>query len=453
MNEGIVLGHSIAKKGIQVNPNKIAIIKRVLTPQKERDVKSFLGLARYYRRFIKDISKVASHFFDLLAKDLDFCWTNDCQEALEVLKEKLTTAPILRGPNWALLFHIHTDASDKVVGGALGQVEDNLPYVIYFIKKENMVADFLFRLTLPVGKEEMVDDQLPDQHLFAIFVLSPWFFDIENYLVAGRLGPNQILRRCIREEEVFDILSACHGRPYGSHFAAKRTTFKVLQVGSYWPALHQDARRYTTRCDQCQRMGKPTPRDEMPLQPQEALKPFDKWGIDFIGPIDPPSGQKKYIIVCIDYLTKWAETKTVKAATEQKVTKCLRKNIFYKFGYPREVVTNQGAQFTSNLIEDLMRQHHIKHKTSVAYHPQANGKVEVTNRALESILTKVVSSSRKDWAERLVEATWAYNTTWKTTTRFTSYDLVYGKKALLSIEFEYNTLRMAAQLNLDVTTA
>ena len=79
--------------------------------------------------------------------------------------------------------------------------------------------------------------------------------------------------------------------------------------------------------------------------------------------------------------------------------------------------------------------------------------MEVTNRALEGILTKVVSSSRKDWADRLVEATWAYNTTWKTTTGFTPYELVYGKRDLLSIEFEYNTLRMAAQLDLDLIHA
>eukprot|EP00253_Pinus_taeda_P024123 PITA_24123 len=79
--------------------------------------------------------------------------------------------------------------------------------------------------------------------------------------------------------------------------------------------------------------------------------------------------------------------------------------------------------------------------------------MEVTNRALEGILTKVVSSIRKDCADRLVEVTWAYNTTWKTTTGFTPYELVYGKKALLSIEFEYNKLRMAAQLDLDLSHA
>jgi len=87
-------------------------------------------------------------------------------------------------------------------------------------------------------------------------------------------------------------------------------------------------------------MGIPTPRYEILLQPQVALEPFDKWDMDFIGPIDPPLGQKKYIIVCTDYLTKWVEIKAVKVATKEKVDELLRYNVFYKFGYPREIVTD-----------------------------------------------------------------------------------------------------------------
>ncbi|MDW3502811.1 hypothetical protein NQ272_27010, partial [Escherichia coli] len=81
---------------------------------------------------------------------------------------------------------------------------------------------------------------------------------------------------------------------------------------------------------------------EMPLQPQVTFVLFDKWGMEFIGPINPPSKKKQYIIVCIDYLTKWAETKSIKAATEEKVAEFLRENVFYKFQYPRELVTDQG---------------------------------------------------------------------------------------------------------------
>eukprot|EP00253_Pinus_taeda_P033678 PITA_33678 len=309
--------------------------------------------------------------------------------------------------------------------------------------KENVVADFLSRLDLPTGEEGIVDDQMSDEFFFSISVLSPWFADIANYLVSAqfpshmsskekrrivrksaaftwiggnlfKLGPDQILRCCVREEEFFDILLTCHNGPCGGHFAAKWTTFKILQAGYYWPTLHQDVRRYISQCDRCQRIGKPTPRDEMLLQPQVNFEPFEKWGMDFVGPINPPSKQSLAI---------------------------------------QDLVTDQGSQFTSNLIEYLFAHHKIKHRTSTPYHPQANGQVEVTSRALEGILTKVLSSSRKDWEDCLVEATWAYNTTWITTIGFTPYELVYGKKALLSIEFEYKTLRVAAQLDLDLSHA
>ena len=120
MTEGTVLGHTISQQGLQVDPNKIAIIQRVPPPQKVGDFWSFLGLVGYYRRFIKDFSKLASPLFGLLGKDVEFTWIDNCQEALDELKDKLVTALILRGPNWALPFHIHTDASNKSIGVALG---------------------------------------------------------------------------------------------------------------------------------------------------------------------------------------------------------------------------------------------------------------------------------------------------------------------------------------------
>ena len=184
--------------------------------------------------------------------------------------------------------------------------------------KENVIAYFLSRMNFPIWEEGMVDDQFPNEHVFSISVLSPWFSDIANYLVSAQFPPNlsskekrmiigksapftwirynlfklgsyQILRICVMEKELFDILLAYHEWHCGGHFVAKRTSFKVLHAGYYWPTLHQDVRRYTSQCDQCQRMGKPTPRDEMPLQPQVTFEPFDKWGMDFIRTVDPPS--------------------------------------------------------------------------------------------------------------------------------------------------------------------
>eukprot|EP00253_Pinus_taeda_P035092 PITA_35092 len=408
MIEGTMLGHSISQQGLQVDPNKIAIIQRVPPPQKVRDVQSFLGLARYYRSFIKDFRKLASPLFGLLGKDVEFIWTDNCQEALDVLKAKLVTAPILRGPNWALPFHIHIDASNKAIGATLGQVEENLPHAIYFVSKNLSKAELNYIVTEKellvvvhslnkfrhyitgyqtfvhtdhaairclMNKPDVSTPQflphLSSKEKSKIMTKSAPFIWIGGNLF--KLGPDHILRRCVREEDVFDILLICHDGPCGGHFAAKRNSFKILQAGYYWPTLHQYVKRYISQCDRCQRMGKPTPRDEIPLQPQVTFKSFEKRGIDFVGPINPPSKQKSYIIVCMNYLTKWAETEAIKAATKEKVAKFLRENIFYKFGYPRELVTDQGSQFTSNLVENLLTHHNIKHRTSTPYHPQANG--------------------------------------------------------------------------------
>ena len=147
MTEGTVLGHTISCQGLQVDPNKIALIEKVPPPQKVRDVRSLLGLVGYYRRFIKDFSKIASPLFGLLAKDVEFRWTDDCQKALNELKDKLVSAPVLRGPNWALPFHIHTDASNKALGAALGQIEQKLPYAIYFVSKNLSKAELNYTVT------------------------------------------------------------------------------------------------------------------------------------------------------------------------------------------------------------------------------------------------------------------------------------------------------------------
>lgn len=90
---------------------------------------------------------------------------------------------------------------------------------------------------------------------------------------------DQVMRRCIREKETYDILHACHDEPYGGHFGTKRTNLKIINASYYWSIVHKDVAQYTTRCDRCQRMGRPTRYDEMPLCPQVVVTPFDKWGL------------------------------------------------------------------------------------------------------------------------------------------------------------------------------
>ncbi|XP_059073513.1 uncharacterized protein LOC131874247 [Cryptomeria japonica] len=200
-------------------------------------------------------------------------------------------------------------------------------------------------------------------------------------------------------------------------------------------------------------MGRPTQSDEIPLHPQVVVTLFDKWGLDFVGPIDPPSNGWSYILLCIDCVTKWVEVKAFKHARDNKVAEFLYEEIFTRYGVPREIVTDQGAQFTSTLIIALFNEYNVKHRKSTPYHPQVNGQAEVTNRELESTLTKIVALNRKDWSSRLFEVVWAYRTTWKTTIGFTPFKTVYGTKAMMPVEFEHKTLRTAISLYMTLSVA
>jgi hypothetical protein len=147
MSEGIVLGHFISSQGIQVDPSKIQAIKEIPTAKTQTKVRSFLGHVGYYKRFIKNFSKIASPLFVLLMKNVEFKWTNSCQEAFNTIKHQLSTAPILRGPDWTLSFHISSDASDTAIGVVLGQEENHLPYAIYFISKNMTPAELNYIVT------------------------------------------------------------------------------------------------------------------------------------------------------------------------------------------------------------------------------------------------------------------------------------------------------------------
>lgn len=116
-------------------------------------------------------------------------------------------------------------------------------------------------------------------------------------------------------------------------------------------------------------MGQPSWADEMLLQTQLGLEPFKKWVIDFVGPFNPPSHQKFHILVCMEYVTKWVEAKVVVKETEQVVSKFLFKEIFSRYGAPREIVSDGGAYFTSHMIVRLMNKYGIKHRVTSPYHP------------------------------------------------------------------------------------
>ena len=171
----------------------------------------------------------------------------------------------------------------------------------------------------------------------------------------------------------------------------------------------------------------------------------------FVGPINPPSksGRHRYILVATDYATKWAEAEPTKRDDKEVVAKFLKENIFSRFGCPRELVSDRGTHFVNDVIMELTNKYKIKHCLTTPYHPRANGQTEKTNGILCKIITKTMQGSMSDWDSKLLNVLWAYRTTYKVTTKFTPFQLVYGQEAILSIELELPYLRIALEERLD----
>ena len=176
-----------------------------------------------------------------------------------------------------------------------------------------------------------------------------------------------------------------------------------MMAGLWWPTLFSDAAESVKRCDECQRVKVPVRRDNMPLHPMMGARAFAKWGIDFVGPINPPAYRTKaqYIIVATDYLTKWVEAKATQK-NDARTTACfLYEYVFTRYGLPIEIVSDRGTHFINEVIHYLLDEFMVIHKKSTPYHPQANGQAESTNKILCNVVTKIVGKSCTDWELKL----------------------------------------------------
>ncbi|GJZ64861.1 reverse transcriptase domain-containing protein [Tanacetum coccineum] len=367
VKEGIVLGHKISKSGIEVDRAKVDVIAKL------------------------------PHSTSVKEKETPLDFTKECIEVFNILKKKLTEAPILVAPDWDLPFEIMCDASDYAVGAVLGKQKELLavvyafekfrPYLVlsktivytdhsalkYLLDKqdakqrllrwilllqefdviirnkkgaENLAADHLSRLENPhegdLEKKE-INETFPLETLGIISShndsSTPWFADIANYhagnfVVKGmssqqkkkifkdvkhyfwddpylfNICADQVIRRRVHDQYAVDILTVCHNRPTGGHHGSNYTAKKVFDSGFYWTTIYRDAHDLFTRCDACQCQGKISQHDEMPQNAIQVCEIFDVWGIDFMGPF-PSSRGNKYILVAVDYLSKWVKAKAL----------------------------------------------------------------------------------------------------------------------------------------------
>nr|GEY07917.1 reverse transcriptase domain-containing protein [Tanacetum cinerariifolium] len=318
--------------------------------------------------------------------------------------------------------------------------------IIIYDKKgtENLAADHFSRLENPhkdVLEKKEIYENFPLETLGKRSSDDPYLF---------KICADQIIRRCVHGQEANDILKACHEGPTGGHHGAKFTAKKVFDVGFFWPTIYQDAHDLVTRCDACQRQGKISQRDEMPQNAIQVCEIFDIWGIDFVGPF-PSSRGNKYILVVVDYFSKWVEAKALPTNDARVVVKIL-KSLFARFGTPLAIISDRGTYFCNEQIVKVMLKYGVTHRLSTAYHPQTSGRVEVLNRGLKRILERTIGENRASWSEKSEDALWAFRTAYKTPIECTPYKLVYGKSCHLPIELEHKAYYALKHANFDLKT-
>ncbi|GKA18508.1 reverse transcriptase domain-containing protein [Tanacetum coccineum] len=367
-----------------------------------------------------------------------------------------TEAPILVSPDWDLPFEIMCDASDFAVGAVLGQRKEKHFQPIHYAsktlsdvqtyytttEKELLAVVYAFekfRSYLVLSKTIVYTDHSALKYLFAKQDAKP------------RICTNQIIRRCVDGREANDILDACHHGPTRGHHGPNYATKNVFDSGFYWPTIYRNAQDMVTHCDACQRQGKISQKDVMPQNPIQNVETFDVWGIDFMGPF-PSSSGNQYILVAVDYVSKWVEAKALPTNDARVVVRFL-KQLFSRFGTPRAIINDRGTHFCNDQFAKVLAKYGVKHQLSTSYHPQTSDQVEVSNRGSKRILERTVGEHRAKWADKLDDALWAFHTAFKTPIGCTPYKLVYGKACHLPIKLEHKAYWALKWANFDLNTA
>nr|GEX16831.1 reverse transcriptase domain-containing protein [Tanacetum cinerariifolium] len=277
VKEGIVLGHKVSEAGLEVDKAKIKVISKIPPPLRSK----------------------------LLEKDIPFEFNKECHNAFKLLKEKLTCALVTVSLNWNLSLNSYKKGTENVAADRLSQIEND-----------------------ETSDDSEVDDNFPGETIMEINTKDePWFPDFANYLVSDIIPKG--MRHCVSGPETQTISNQCHHRLTSGHYGPNTTAKKVLDSGFYCPTIIKGAHTQVRLCEACKKTGNISKHDEMPLNSIQVCEIFDIWGIDFIRPF-LKSYKFEYILVVVDYVSKWAEAQAL-PINDARVVIIFLKKIFYCF--------------------------------------------------------------------------------------------------------------------------
>ena len=569
------LGFTFSAAGVSPDESKFKTVRDWPIPQSVSDVRSFVGFATYYQRFIPNFAELAVPLNKLSEKYALFQWSKECQEAFDDLKHQLISAPILAYPDPSRQFTLDTDASNVAMGAVLSQLDDmgqevviayasktlsksqrnqgatkkELLAVVTFTKhfkhyllgsqfrlrtdhraliwlhsfreadgvlarwierlaafdytiihrpgKQHTNADALSRLqpgqpeqtpecsetvatvqqsaaatnsnwcepfslldlqqaqsqdadiTIMIGWQQALLDRprrsdiaLRGASLRLLRLWSQWnrLCLIDNVLYRQYTSddPNSSGDRQLVLPESLQprVLKAAHADVSGGHLGIERTLEK-LRKRYYWPFMTSDVTKFCKACEVCESRKAPVPTPRAPLVQDSASFPLERVAIDIMGPLPESRRGNRYIVVVCDYFTKWCEAFPVPNIQAETVATVLVDGFFCRYGVSYHLHSDRGAQFESNLFQQLCKMLDVHKTRTTAYHPQSDGLVERMNRTLENLLAAHVNDYHNDWDEHLQRCLLAYRSSVHSSTRETPAMLMFGRELQLPVDLMF----------------
>ncbi|KAH9267454.1 hypothetical protein BASA83_009993 [Batrachochytrium salamandrivorans] len=358
------LGYIISADGLRMDPSKISAVQSWPTPKKVRDLQVLLGFTNFYRALIHDYSSMTANLTKLFKKDAPFVWGPEQEKSLQDLKTAFANSDFLTHP------------------------DDSRPFILERCKRE--LKHFRFR-------DNSFLRILEDGKSTAAYVTTDKRVEVMKHYHT----------------------SLAHLK-YGS-------IIDLLLQRFWWPSMKKDLKDFIARCPECQldrsSSGIHAPLPIRPVPP--VALPFERWGIDFYGPMAETKSGNKYLITCIDYATRWVLAKPVKEMTESAVSAFLYE-LMMTYGAPFEIISDRGKSFLAEGIDLFERENKIRHLATTPYHPQTNGMVERMHAMLGHGLTTLVHGKRDRWDEYLPQVLLALRTRTHSVTGFSPFFLLFG---------------------------
>ena len=467
------VGHIVDHEGLRMSEEKRNKVINFAQPKVAKGLKSFLGLANYFRDHIKDHSKIVQPLQDMIKKykkGNKLKWTEESLNAFNLIKQAINTCPKIFFLQEGAPICLHTDASKYAIGAYLFQIIDNKEYPIAFLSKtlqnsqlnwstfekeayaiyysflelEYLLHDRFFTLRTDHANLTFIRDSGSEKVRRWKLQIQDYNFHIEHIegqknVVADAMtrlvdDPNDIDRVNVMEAQtniphnIYRMIGKCHNTRVGHH-GVQRTLEKLHSMNFKVKHLPHFVKLFVKRCPACQKMSEIKPIIETIPFTTASTSPMTKINMDTIGPLPKTEEGYEHILVIIDCFSRWTECYPCKTTEAEEAAKHLVEFVG-RFGCPKEIITDNGTQFVNKVIDHFVKLFGAQHLLSIPYSKQENAIVERINKEVMRHLRHIIFEENiiEHWNDSIPFLQRIINASIHSSTGYSPAQIIYGER-------------------------